>query len=87
MPDCPKCGHNPNRKFKAADLAALLQMLRSDDIYASSGAAAQLGDRGDPAAVPHLIEALLRSVRAAIAVPTWHATIPRNVIVVAWRYA
>ena len=26
-----------------------------------------------------------RSVRAAKAVPTWHATIPANVIVVAWR--
>ena len=58
MPDCPRCGHNPDRKFWEATFPSLLQMLRSKDRQVSSGAAAELGGRGDVRAVEPLIAAL-----------------------------
>lgn len=58
MPDCPKCGHNPQRIYAESETASLVELLQSGDRYARSGAAAELGKRGDRAAVPALIVAL-----------------------------
>src|SRR4051794_33371531 len=58
MPDCPRCGFNPNAKFKRADVAELIGMLASPDRFVSSGAAEELGNRGDNDAVEPLIAAL-----------------------------
>ncbi len=68
MPDCPNCGYNPNQKFREADVPRLIQMLVSSDRYINSGAAAELGKRGDKRAVEPLIAALKNDDTKAAAV-------------------
>ena len=58
MPDCPRCGYNPSRRFSQADVPALFEMLQSPDQFTSSGAAAELGRRGYRQAIDPLIAAL-----------------------------
>jgi len=58
MPDCPKCGYNPKRQYQQSDISGLVRMLKSSDRYERNHAAAELGNRGDPAAVDPLIAAL-----------------------------
>ena len=58
MPDCPRCGYNPNQKYQQSDISGLAKMLQTGDRYDSSGAAAELGKRGDRRAIEPLIAAL-----------------------------
>ncbi len=58
MPDCPRCGYNPRRRFQQSDVPSLVGMLESGDMYVSSNAAEELGKRDDRQAVEPLIAAL-----------------------------
>jgi HEAT repeat protein len=56
MPDCPSCGHNPDKRLMGADTAALIELLQQGD----DGAAVELGKRRDRTATPALVAALRR---------------------------
>lgn len=58
MPNCPNCGYNPNQAYRSADIRKLVKMLKSSDSGKRNHAAAELGKRGDRAAVEPLIAAL-----------------------------
>jgi len=61
LPDCPRCGYNQKRQFQQGDISDLVRMLASKDRHVASGAAAELGKRGDRRAVGPLIVALNNS--------------------------
>lgn len=58
MPDCPRCGYNQRHQYQRSDISGLLNMLKTNDQYASCNAAVELGNRGDLNAVEPLITAL-----------------------------
>ena len=58
MPDCPGCGYNPYKKYRDSDVSKLISMLQGSHSDVRMSAAAELGRRGDGAAVEPLIAAL-----------------------------